>query len=157
MCEYCGCQAVSAIAELTREHDHVVALIGEVRTAHAPAGGADAAPRMADLARRISAILDPHTLVEEGGLFPALACDFPQQIAALVAEHRLVAAVLGEAASGTPADPTWPDRLMKTLDVLRDHILKEQDGVFPAALTSLRPEQWEVLEAIRAEVLTHDE
>ncbi len=150
MCEYCGCQAVSAIGELTREHDDVVALIGEVRAAHA-AGGATA-DRMADLARRIAAILDLHTRVEEGGLFPALACDFPQQVAALEAEHRLVEAVLGEAAAGTPADPAWPDRLMATLDMLRDHILKEQDGVFPAALTSLSPAQWEILEAIRVEV-----
>jgi hypothetical protein len=33
MCEYCGCQAVAAINELTREHDLVVDLITEVRSA----------------------------------------------------------------------------------------------------------------------------
>ena len=27
MCEYCGCQAVRTIDELTREHDHVVSAI----------------------------------------------------------------------------------------------------------------------------------
>ena len=27
MCEYCGCQEVTAIGDLTREHDEVVALI----------------------------------------------------------------------------------------------------------------------------------
>ncbi len=31
MCEYCGCQDIPAIGELTREHDAVVAHIAEVR------------------------------------------------------------------------------------------------------------------------------
>jgi hypothetical protein len=66
MCEYCGCQAFAAIDELTREHDMVVNLIGDVRAAR---GSADVA-RTADLARRITAILGPHTEVEEHGLFP---------------------------------------------------------------------------------------
>ena len=43
-----------------------------------------------------------------------------------------------EAADGTPDDPTWPARLLAVLELLREHILKEQDGVFPAALTVLR-------------------
>ena len=40
MCEYCGCQALATIDELTREHDLVINLMGEVRVAHA---GGDAA------------------------------------------------------------------------------------------------------------------
>jgi hypothetical protein len=67
MCEYCGCQSVTAIDELTREHDMVVNMIGDVRTAHA----AGDVVRMAELARRIAAVLRPHTEVEEHGLFPA--------------------------------------------------------------------------------------
>jgi len=31
-----------------------------------------------------------------------------------------------------------------------DHILKEQDGVFPAALANLSTEEWEAVEAVRA-------
>jgi hemerythrin-like domain-containing protein len=145
MCEYCGCQEVTAIGDLTREHDQVVNLIGEVRSS----GDRDA---MAGLARRIATILGPHTEVEEHGLFPALAADFGDHIAALEAEHRRIEAVLGEAAAGTPDDPTWPRRLMDALAVLREHILKEQDGVFPAALTSLRNEDWEAIDAVRARV-----
>jgi hypothetical protein len=60
--------------------------------------------------------------------------------------------VLAEAASGVPADPAWPDRLLDALAVLRAHILKEQDGVFPAALAFLSTEQWEAVEAVRARV-----
>ncbi len=147
MCEYCGCQALSSIDELTREHDEVVNLIGEVRRA------ADRAT-MADLCRRVAALLGPHTEVEEHGLFPALAADFPDHVAALAAEHRRIEAVLGEAAAGTPTDPAWPARLVDVLDMLREHILKEQDGLFPAALATLRTADWEAVEAVRARVGT---
>jgi hypothetical protein len=84
MCEYCGCQDVTAVDELTREHDMVVNLIGDVRATHA----ATDTGRMAEPARRITAVLEPpHTQVEE------------------------------------------------------EHILNEQDGVFPAALSSLKPNE----------------
>ena len=150
MCEYCGCQAVAAIDELTREHDLVVDLIGDVRTA---ARTSDV-PRMAVLARRIAAVLGPHTEVEEHGLFPVMAADFPDQITALEAEHRRIEAVLAEADTGVPADPAWPERLLDTLGTLRTHILKEQDGVFPAALSTLRTADWEAVEAVRTRVGT---
>ena len=68
MCEYCGCQEVTAIGDLTREHDEVVGLMSAVRAAHA-AGDIDA---MAVQARRIADILAPHTVVEEEGLFPLM-------------------------------------------------------------------------------------
>ncbi|MFI9749511.1 hemerythrin domain-containing protein [Streptomyces collinus] len=148
MCEYCGCQALETIDELTQEHDEVVRLISHLRPAHQEGG---AVPRMAEVAREIARVLGPHTQVEEHGLFPALAGDFPDQIAALEAEHRRIEAVLAEAADGvTPSDPTWPDRLVEAMAMLRDHILKEQDGVFPAALANLSTEEWEAVEATRA-------
>lgn len=147
MCEYCGCQSLASIDELTREHDEVVRLISHLRPARQDGDVA----RMARIAREITTVLDPHTQVEEHGLFPAMAVDFPEQIAALAAEHRRIEAVLAEAADGaTPSDPTWPDRLIEAIALLRDHILKEQDGLFPAALASLGTEEWEAVEAVRA-------
>ena len=148
MCEYCGCQALAAISELTREHDLVGSLMSDARSALARADTA----RLAGLARQIAAVLGPHTEVEEGGLFPALAADFPDQVADLEAEHRRVEAVLGEAAAGIPADPAWPGRLAGALAMLRGHILKEQDGVFPAALAGLGAADWEAVEAVRSRV-----
>ncbi|MFI0503811.1 hemerythrin domain-containing protein [Streptomyces albogriseolus] len=148
MCEYCGCQSLASIEELTREHDEVVRLISHLRLARRAGDVAG----MAQHARGIAAVLGPHTQVEEHGLFPAMAGDFPDQIAALEAEHRRIEAVLAEAADGvTPSDPTWPDRLVEAMAMLRDHILKEQDGVFPAALAYLGTEEWEAVEAVRAE------
>ncbi|MFD8302693.1 hemerythrin domain-containing protein [Streptomyces sp. NPDC059690] len=147
MCEYCGCQSLASIDELTREHDEVVRLISHLRGAHQDADVA----RMARVAREITAVLGPHTRVEEHGLFPAMAPEFPEQIAALEAEHRHIESVLAEAADGvTPSDPSWPERLMDAMAVLRDHILKEQDGVFPAALATLGTEEWEAIEKVRA-------
>ena len=148
MCEYCGCQEVRAIGELTREHDEVVGLMGKIRDAYA-AGDVDT---MAAVARRITAILGAHTAVEEQGLFPFLDSDFPEQVAVLRAEHRHVEQILGAAATGTPHDPGWPDALMAVLQELRTHILKEQDGVFPAALTTLDGQGWDAVDAVRAQV-----
>lgn len=150
MCEYCGCQALAAIDALTREHELVVALIADVRIAHAARDAAG----MAALARRISAVLGPHTEVEEQGLFPALAADFPDHVGTLRAEHRHVEAVLDQAAAATPTDPAWPARLVRALALLRAHILKEQDGVFPAALTHLDTADWDAVDAVRARVGT---
>ncbi|MFR9793737.1 hemerythrin domain-containing protein [Streptomyces sp. MB22_4] len=148
MCEYCGCQSLASIDELTREHDEVVRLISHLRPAHQ----ADDVAGMAQIAREITTVLVPHTQVEEHGLFPAMATDFPDQIAVLEAEHRHIEAVLAEAADGTtPSDPTWPNRLLEAMAMLRDHILKEQDGVFPAALANLGTEEWEAVEKARAQ------
>jgi hemerythrin-like domain-containing protein len=148
VCEYCGCQALAPISELTREHDLVLSLVCEVRVARDQGDG----PRMAELASRIAAVLGPHTEVEELGLFPPLAAEFPDQIAILEAEHQQIAAVLGEASPSLPEDPAWPDRLAAALTILRAHIHKEQDGVFPAALASLGTADWETMENIRARV-----
>ena len=112
--------------------------------------------RLEDVAsscQQILVILAPHTVVEEEGLFPEMAGDFPDHIEALRSEHREIEKVLGEAAEGPPDDPTWPERLLVVLRLLGDHILKEQDGVFPAALFALDPDQWERIEAVRAQVV----
>jgi hypothetical protein len=150
VCEYCGCQALAAIADLTREHDEVVGLISHVRAAHAAGDVAG----LAGLANRIAVVLGPHTVVEEEGLFPPLAGDFPDHVADLTAQHRLIENVLGEAAGGVPEDPAWPSRLVEALQVLREHILAEQDGVFPAALGHLGTADWDAIERLRARVGT---
>lgn len=148
MCEYCGCQQIASIGELTREHDAVVAEIAEVR-AFLRDHDVEAA---AKTSRRIAEILEPHTAVEEGGLFPLMSEEFPDHIEALEREHRAIEAVLAEAQDATPSDPAWPDRLLAALDTLRDHILREQDGVFPASLSVVEAEGWEQVEAVRARV-----
>jgi hemerythrin-like domain-containing protein len=148
MCEYCGCQQIATIAELTREHDAVVALVGQIKTSLPDRRRDD----VAESCQQILAILAVHTVVEEEGLFPEMTGEFPDHISVLRSEHREIEKVLGEAADGFPDDPTWPDRLVAILHLLREHILKEQDGVFPAALVALDAEQWERIEAVRAQI-----
>lgn len=148
MCEYCGCRDLVTIADLTAEHDVLVNLSGRARRALL-AGDLHAA---ADLTRAMSTVLVPHTSVEEEALFPAMAAEFGDHVHDLLSEHRLIEGVLTESADGTPDDPTWPERLEHALSVLREHIIKEQDGLFPAALATLDPTEWDHLEAVRLRV-----
>ncbi|HEV7206022.1 MAG TPA: hemerythrin domain-containing protein [Jatrophihabitans sp.] len=144
MCEYCGCQERDVIAELTAEHDRLRDL---ARSLNAAVNAADLAAA-GRLAEQMHAVLGPHTEVEESALFPALAADFADQLAQLVAEHRDIDAVLCELASGQP-QTGWRLRTQLALAHLFDHILKEQDGVFPAALATLTTADWDTLSAAR--------
>ena len=148
MCDYCGCQALDAIAELTAEHDAVVNICGQLLRA-LKAGHLDAA---AQKARAIEAVLASHTAVEEEALFPAMNEAYGEHVTALRQDHRLIESVLAESSDGTPTDPGWSDRLEHALWVLREHILREEHGVFPAALAELSPEQWDTLDDVRARV-----
>jgi hypothetical protein len=148
VCDYCGCQALDAVSTLTAEHDDV----SRVSAAITAALGSGSVAEAAELCRDLAAVLGPHTRVEEDALFPAMSGDFPDHVTDLRGEHRAVEAVLAEASDGTPADPTWPERLTAALHLLRDHVSKEENGVFPAALGVLTPDDWERLEEVRRQV-----
>ena len=144
MCEYCGCQALSSIAQLTREHEDALELVYSATEALR----SGRLPETRELCRQLRSLLEPHTAVEEQALFPVMAEDFPEQIAALVADHELIDAALDELIDDNPA-PDWATRLAPALALLPQHILREQDGVFPAALTTLTPAQWDALDEVR--------
>lgn len=147
MCEYCGCQAVTAIGDLTAEHDAVRAVLVDVRRAAAAGDGAAATVG----AGRLTALLRPHTAVEERGLFPRMATEFPDHIAGLTADHRHIEAVLDAVAAGELTEG-WTARLADAAALLTGHIFKEQDGLFPAALATLGPDDWDAVDAVRAAV-----
>lgn len=149
MCEYCGCQQIPAIAELTDEHERLRDL-GSDLAAAARDGDLDTART---LAQRMHGVLGPHTAVEEHALFPALSAEFGEGMDVLVAEHRTIHDALHcVLAEPPPAD--WAARVGDGLHRLFEHILKEQDGVFPAALATLTPQDWGDVERVRAEVGT---
>ncbi len=150
MCQYCGCQSVAAVDLLTREHDAVVALFAPLRAAAAVRD----LTGVAAVAKRVAVLLEPHTEVEEVGLFPLMETDHAEHIARLRHEHEVVESVLDEVISGELRDDGWPTRLTDMLDLLQDHILAEQDGVFPAALTGLSGEEWDAVDAVRGRVGT---
>jgi len=86
--------------------------------------------------------LQSHWRGEENGLFAVMGCDdlFAEHIAPLVREHRELEALLE---SVDLADSGDRDRLRKAVFDLHEHIAKEEDGLFPAALTALDGEQWD--------------
>jgi hemerythrin-like domain-containing protein len=145
MCEYCGCQAVTVIEELTREHERVLDHVRDAEQA-ARRGDLDAARAACE---RIEDVLVPHTAVEEHGLFPALEGEFPDQVRDLEQEHRHLEDVINRLHGPGAA---WSGELLEVLSMLRQHILKEQDGVFPAALAMLREPDWQAMEDVRASV-----
>ena len=149
VCEYCGCQQIDVVAELTAEHDRLRELGHDLAAAARAADPVAARP----LAEAMRTVLGPHTHVEERGLFPALGTDFAAPLEVLVQEHRRIDAVLEEVAGPAPA-AGWPERTQVALTDLFEHILKEQDGVFPAALATLGTADWEAVTAARADAHT---
>jgi hemerythrin-like domain-containing protein len=143
VCEYCGCQSLAVIAELTDEHDRLRSLGRDLTDAGQTGDRSTAAA----LARHMLAVLRPHTAVEEDGLFPALAADFPQHMSDLYDDHKRIETALAQVAGGVRDD--WAAVSVAAVTDLFDHILKEQDGVFPAALSTLTPGQWDRVAAAR--------
>jgi hypothetical protein len=131
VCDHCGCQELDAIGELTAEHDVVVTLSGQVRRALRD-GDLDLA---AIGARAIVAVLRLHPAVEEGAWSTSIARSSRRWPSRRTAPR---------------ADPFWPRRHEQALVTLREHIIKEQDGVFPAALATLSAAQWDQVDAARA-------
>lgn len=148
MCEYCGCQAIPAIAQLTAEHDRA---LGHVRDAEIATEHGDLPTARAACAA-LTALLAPHTVIEEQGLFPALCDEHPDHVETLLAEHDLIERTLGELSGVLLPEPGWADRLQEALSVLRAHIRKEQDGLFPAALTTLSARDWDEVDRVRTQV-----
>ena len=147
VCEYCGCQALATIEELTREHDAALDLMRTARTAIT----VDDLPAVRGLCRQLLLLLEPHNAVEEQALFVAMHEENPEHVDVLLAEHRLIHEVLDDLAHGA-ASKDRPSPLSDALHTLREHISKEQDGLFPAALATLSTAQWEAAERVRSAV-----
>lgn len=148
MCEYCGCQDMPAIAALTAEHDELRAVARDAQSA-ARSGDRLAA---AAAAHRLLTLLRPHTEIEERALFPAMAREFAEHVASLEADHRRLVPALAAIADPADVQGSWAEDLHKALAELFTHILREQDGLFPATLSVLTAADWDLLERVRQEV-----
>lgn len=117
------------------EHESVINASGDLRRA--------VATRRPDAvvaaAATLAALLDPHTRAEEVGLFAVLAEDseFTAHVEQLCSEHvdldRLLAMVAGGGYESFPAFER----------ALRDHIDREENGLFPAAAIQLGGPEWD--------------
>ena len=139
MCHYCGCRHVPLIRDYVAEHELVVDL-GTRALHEAGTGHLDEA---AVLVEQMRGELESHWRGEERGVFTVMAeADelYADYVAPLVDEHRELAAFLGV------IDLTSQDdlhRLAGEMDDLRQHISREEDGLFPATLVTLSGPAWD--------------
>ena len=134
MCSYCGCESIEVIGRFMREHVAIINATGDLRRACATGDPA----RVTATATALGGLLDPHTGAEEAGLFAVLAEDdeFTHHVRSLCAEHLGLDALLDRVAGGEHA-------LFPTLErALRDHIDREENGLFPAAAVALAGPEW---------------
>ena len=147
MCTYCGCHSIDSVGSLAEEHDASLGLLAHARRA-VYRGDADEAVR---LATELIKVIGPHTAVEEHVVFPVLVADYPEYVASLLDEHRRIDASLYDAATMTGQAALAA--LADAAETLRQHIRREEDGLYPAALSSLELEDWERAERVRHSVL----
>lgn len=135
VCTYCGCRAITVIGRFSAEHETIVNATGVLRRA---TGTGDLASTQA-AAQVLAGLLDPHTSSEERSLFAELRQDpeFTDHVNELCGEHRDIDSGLAAVADG---DLT---RMVALERLLRRHIDKEENGLFPAAAIALDGPAWE--------------
>lgn len=116
------------------EHVSIVNALGDLRRAIQSAE--ESAIRTA--ASGLAGLLGPHAHAEEVGLFTVMARDdeFTEHIASLCAEHASLDAALIAIAEGS-----W-DGFLAFERALRNHIDREDNGLFPAAAIAFAGPEW---------------
>jgi len=134
VCSYCGCDSIEVIGRFMSEHVEIINATGDLREA-VLSGDADA---LAPARTRVTGLLWPHTVAEESGLFRVMARDdvYADHIAGLCAEHASLESLLAAVTTGDR------DAMTRFEDALRDHIDKEDNGLFPAAAIALDGSDW---------------
>lgn len=135
MCSYCGCESITVIGRFMAEHADIVTECGAVRRAVQAGDRALAAEH----AGRLATMLHEHTTAEEVGLFAEMRLDpvFTDHVDALCSEHRDIGAGLRRVVEG---DLSVLDAFE---ELLRRHIDREDNGLFPAAAVALDGPAWE--------------
>lgn len=135
MCGYCGCESVEVIGRFMREHVDIINATGDLRRS----AEADDPARVRAAATTLRGLLDPHTVAEETGLFAVLAEDleFTDHVHGLCGEHLTLGQLLDRIEAGS--HDLFPD----FEQLLRAHIDREENGLFPAAAIAFAGPEWE--------------
>ena len=123
------------IGSLSAEHEQIINATGALR--RTAIGGDLSAVRAAGVA--LGALLQAHTWIEEQALFAQLRTvhEFRDPIEQLCAEHQVLHRLLADVVEGDlPA-------VARLESILRRHIDKEENGLFPAAVVELDGPSWE--------------
>ena len=132
MCDHCGCRAFAPIAELTAEHEVILAAAWALAEATRSGHPAEAGSRL-----ELLAVLDLHAAKEEAGLYPelvALGGLSEQERDELEAEHLVLRAVV--------ADGEFDRRAYYALAA---HIEVEELELFSAARFSFDERDWDAM------------
>ncbi|HEU5084503.1 MAG TPA: hemerythrin domain-containing protein [Acidimicrobiales bacterium] len=131
MCDHCSCRSFEPIADLSREHEEILALAWEV------AEGRDAT---GERARALLRILDGHVRKEELGLYPWLSHtgDLTDEVLSRLEDEHVE--VRAELEGGTF------DRL--DYYALAAHIEEEEMELFPAAMFAFDDDAWAALDSL---------
>ncbi len=135
MCSYCGCRATPEIDALMTQHEGIVNAAGEL--ARSVSAGADG-PVVAQRLDAVAEILAAHVLREETGLFAGVrdTAEFGPHVAHLCDEHDEIDALVAAVRDGDQA------AVEPLVDLLRDHIDREDNGLFPAVAIALDGAAW---------------
>ncbi len=128
MCDHCACRTYPAIADLSAEHEDILALAWEVAEGRDRSGG---------MAVRLLQLLDHHIHKEERGLYPWLVQSGDldeEQLDRLEEEHRTVRVRLVAGAF---------DR--RDFYALAAHIEEEEMELFPSAMFGFDDDAWDAL------------
>lgn len=138
MCHYCGCREMPLIRDYIAEHERATDVAGDAVRAIDRGQLTEAR----DLLSALAAELRLHWQGEENGLFAVMGSDglFAEYIRPLVSEHRELEQLLGTVKLSDPGDQK---RVRAAFHDLREHIAKEEDGLFPASLTALSGDDWD--------------
>jgi iron-sulfur cluster repair protein YtfE (RIC family) len=146
MCHYCGCRQMPLIRDFVAEHERATTLGGDAVRAldHL---------ELAEARRLLDAMLEEllsHWQGEENGLFTMMGKEqeYADYIAPLVVEHRELEELLTTVDLG---DPAGRERVRVAVAELEEHISKEEDGLFPAALIALDGSEWDAAMAAWAQ------
>ena len=138
MCSYCGCADFEVVGRFMAEHEHIVNHLGALR------GGLEDPVRRRVAADALAAHLTPHVDAEEAGLFTVMARDelFTDHIGALCDEHDELDDLLSRIGSGQV------ERFARFEKLLREHIDREDNGLFPAAAIHLGGPEWDEVDRL---------
>lgn len=122
------------------EHVRIINANGDLR--RAVESGDDAG--VADAADSLAGLLFPHTTAEEVGVFAVLARDeeFTEHVRQLCAEHDSLDAQLQRIRGGAH------DEMHSFEIALREHINREENGLFPAAAIAFAGPEWDEVEGL---------
>ncbi|WP_139722333.1 hemerythrin domain-containing protein [Serinicoccus chungangensis] len=138
MCTYCGCESIEVIGRFMAEHTEIINAAGQLR--RAVEGGDQGAVRGA--CDKVAALLHPHTNAEEAGLFSVMRRqdEFTEHIDSLCAEHTTLDEQLAAVRAGDYG------RFLEFHHLLRHHIDREDNGLFPASAIALDGPDWEEID-----------